>query len=227
MPTTWKPDPEDPTFELGWEGDAKTGERRRATVPPIIGEPSSEQDEVETRERVSLAATASGTSMPRHKKAIEVLKRLPTWAKISIPVVTVGIVVAMLAGSGIFHTPSEKDYRNAFSDLARANINAGGPWTQPAEYPDPLSPEEQEFFEKVKPVFLDGWCEKFAEGESAWKLGLGATVAIAKDDGRPVTLDLAMQRASANAAAEYICPRYKREAEKVTGHIIGLYLTEQ
>ena len=32
MTTTWKPDPEDSTFELGWEGDTPTGERRQAPV---------------------------------------------------------------------------------------------------------------------------------------------------------------------------------------------------
>lgn len=40
MSTTWKPDPEDPAFELGWEGATRTGERRRVSGPVTGIEPT-------------------------------------------------------------------------------------------------------------------------------------------------------------------------------------------
>jgi len=221
-----------PGFERWWDGtewsdqlraiettaSSSTGQSVAADANGVV----SEEPGVDPVEPDSPTPAAAVTP-PRLANALRAVGKLPLWAKIVIPVAVVGIVVALVLGSRVLHTPSEADYRNGFSDIATALIaNGSADWTQPAPYPTPLSASDQARFEQVKTVFLDGSCEDLAEGEDAMESKIDLAVAFAKDNGISVPYTLAGQEAMIEAAAKYICPRYSGEADKAVGYVLLL-----
>lgn len=204
-----------PGFERWWDGKEWSDHLRpRESDSDSDADVAPEPDVQQPDDATAAPSTLQG--------ALKFIARLPLWLKIVVPsVVVIAIVVSVVLGSRVLYSPSEADYRNAFSDIATALIaNGSADWTQPAAYPEPLSASDETRYEQVKSVFLDGTCDDLSEGEDAMESKIDLAIAYAKDNGISVPYTLAAQEAMITASAKYICPRYAGEADKAVGYVL-------
>ncbi len=189
MPTAWRPDPNVSSFELGWDGDYPTRERRRMTGNGVAA--------------VENASQSSRVTRPA----------FPRWTKIAIPVDAVVVFGAVLSAVLLprlaVHQPTEEDYRNAligYSD-GLASI-AVGPHTQPEPYPTPLRDD----LAKICPTFktmLDNRCNILDRGCEGAQSQADLNVAVLLDQGKSLDAAITSDLAALRAAVTNICPLHE------------------